>query len=79
MESETVTGAVPREAAVVANHKGAQGRGITVGWEGQGRLHGGGGVCIILRRTRGRNERRKGKDRTAFRKGKDAGGKRGPG
>lgn len=35
---------------------------IVVGWDGQGRLHGGGGACVILRRARekeGREEKAK--------------------
>lgn len=32
-------------------------RGIAVGWDGQGRLHGGGGACAILRRAGEKNGR----------------------
>lgn len=36
--------------AVAVIHKGAQGgEGVTVGWDGQGRLPGGGGPGAILR------------------------------
>lgn len=47
-------------AAVAAIHKGAQeGEGIIVRWDGQGRLHGGGGTCTILRGMRDKNRRAK--------------------
>lgn len=44
---------------MAAIHEGVQrGEGVIVRWDGQGRLHGGGGESAILRRVREKNRSR---------------------